>query len=447
MQGEYFLPISLGIGTGLLLLLFLYLLYKLTLNRGFQLQKRPKKPMALNRTPTILPHDIPGFSLPLTRKVPVQDRVRTMSNDELSSEEYEIDSIGTRTNNNVPVTTATYATQSNPNITQEISKMEPLSPLKRKSVKKALSGSISLQDLNLLYSPKTRRVSVIDEDMQANLKFALYYCIASSELNVTVISVHHITMLKDLTEEPNVCVWVQVEFSGYHQEFRTKYCSCVNVDELVFHETCVVSDFPADLFNGTKISFRVLDNATVVAEAVHVVLGLPPSFPRNEIIELQHPGIVQTSQSPKCGDILVRLKYDPVVDSVTLEIVECRNLRSPLKKKKLLDTYVKIHVIFCDKIVQRLKTRMVTKCNSPTYKETFHLSGFFSRGKMKQVLVKLTVFSKSVTKQGIGYVFLGTGRQNDITASGYQHWETIIDKPQLSIAQWHALKPVRTVTP
>ena len=63
--------------------------------------------------------------------------------------------------------------------------------------------------------------------------------------------------------------------------------------ESVFHETCVVSDFPADLFNGTKISFRVIDNATVVAEAVHVVLGLPPSFPRDEIIELQHPGIVQ----------------------------------------------------------------------------------------------------------------------------------------------------------
>ena len=100
-------------------------------------------------------------------------------------------------------------------------------------------------------------------------------------------------MLSNVSEEPNLCVWVQVEFSRYHQEFRTKYSSSVNMGESVFHETCVVSDFPADLFNGTKISFRVIDNATVVAEAVHVVLGLPPSFPREEIIELQHPGIVQ----------------------------------------------------------------------------------------------------------------------------------------------------------
>ena len=108
---------------------------------------------------------------------------------------------------------------------------------------------------------------------------------------------------------------------------------------------------------------------------------------------------------------------------------------------------MKIHVIFCDEIVQRIKSKLVTKSNNPSFEETFQLSGFFSRGKMKQILVKLTVFSKSMTKQGLGYVTLGTGRQNDITASGYQHWETIIDKPELDIAQWHALKPVRTVTP
>lgn len=112
---------------------------------------------------------------------------------------------------------------------------------------------------------------------------------------MTVISVSNVSTLSNLGEDPNLCVWVQVEFSRYHQEFRTKYCSSVDMDESVFHETCVVSNFPADLFNGTKISFRVIDNTKVVAEAVHIVLGLPPSFPRNEIIELQDPGIVQVS--------------------------------------------------------------------------------------------------------------------------------------------------------
>lgn len=122
---------------------------------------------------------------------------------------------------------------------------------------------------------------------------------------MTVISVNNISMLSNVSEEPNLCVWVQVEFSRYHQEFRTKCSSSVNMDESVFHETCVVSDFPADLFNGTKISFRVIDNATVVAEAVHNVLGLPPSFPRNEIIELQHPGIVQVT----IADLYIPLNY------------------------------------------------------------------------------------------------------------------------------------------
>ena len=142
-------------------MLLLYLLYKLVINRSSHPHKRPKKSMAANRTPTILPHDIPGFSLPLTRKVPVQGSVRTLSNDDYSSEEYEPEPIGVRTNNNIPITTATYAAQSNTNITQEISKMEPLSPLKRKSIKKGLSGSISVADLNLFYSPKARRYAQV----------------------------------------------------------------------------------------------------------------------------------------------------------------------------------------------------------------------------------------------------------------------------------------------
>ena len=446
MQKQFVLPIALGIGTGLLLLATLFLLYKLSSSRYQYKVKRPKKSTAINRTPTILPHDIPGFSLPLTRKVPVQEPIRSPI-EEPDSDEYDADTMVARTNNNMPISTVLHSSQSTPDVMKEVSKMEPISPLQQKSFNHMkLTGSISLQDLNI-YSPKARsKFSLINEDMQPTIKFALYYGVASSELNVTVISVNNVTTLSNLSEEPSLCVWVQVEFSRYHQEFRTKCCTSVDLD-CVFHETCVVSDFPADLFNGTKISFRVLDNATVLAEAVHLVLGLPPSFPRNETIELQHPGVVQTSHSQKCGEILVRLKYDPVEETVTLRIVECRNLKSPSKRKKPLDTYVKIHVIFCDEIVQRIKSKLVTKSNNPSFEETFQLSGFFSRGKMKQILVKLTVFSKSVTKQGLGYVFLGTGRQNDITASGYQHWETIIDKPKLDIAQWHALKPVRTITP
>lgn len=219
------------------------------------------------------------------------------TNDELSSEDYDLETIAVPTNNNMPISTVFVASQSTPDLRRELSKMEPLSPLKQKSFKNKLSGSISLQDLNI-YSPKVRtRSSLISEDIQPSIKFALYYGVATNELNVTVMSVNNITQLTHFSEQPSLCVWVQVEFSRYHQEFRTKCCCFGNIDESVFHETCVVSDFPADHFNGTKISFRVIDNATVVAEAVHIVRGLPPSFPRNQTIELQHPGIVQVMKS------------------------------------------------------------------------------------------------------------------------------------------------------
>ena len=66
---------------------------------------------------------------------------------------------------------------------------------------------------------------------------------------------------------------------------------------------------------------------------------------------------------------------------------------------------------------------------------------------MNQVLVKLTVVAKGVTNYRLGYVIVGTANQDDILTSGYQHWETIIDKPELDIVQWHALKPMRSMTP
>ena len=204
-------------------------------------------------------------------------------------DEFDWDSQKPRNNNNVPVSTIIASAQSAADF-EETSKMVPLSPLKQKTIP-TLRGSISLQDLNVYQSPKSRsRQSLSNEEQMPSLKFALYYSMGTSELNVTVMSIHNLAKLVDI-ECPNVCVWVQVEFSRYHQEFRTNSCSCQK--DPTFNQTCVVSDFPVEHFSGSKISFRILHNdTTVVAEAVHVVFGLPPSFPRNESVELQHPGIV-----------------------------------------------------------------------------------------------------------------------------------------------------------
>ena len=138
-----------------MLLVTLFLLYKLSSSRHHYKVNRSKKSTAINRTPTILPHDIPGFSLPLTRKVPVQEPIRS-PNEEPDSDEYDADTIVVRNNNNMPISTVLHSTQSTPDLMKETSKMEPISPLQRKSFNhKKLTGSISLQDLNI-YSPKAR---------------------------------------------------------------------------------------------------------------------------------------------------------------------------------------------------------------------------------------------------------------------------------------------------
>lgn len=228
--------------------------------------------------------------LPTCRNVRVQEPLRKISGigNNPFLDEFDWDSQKPRNNNNVPVSTIISSSQSAPDF-EETTKMVPMSPLKRKAFP-TLRGSISLQELNV-YSPKTRsRQSLTNEEQMPSLKFALYYSMGTSELNVTVMSIHNLAQLADI-ESANLCIWVQVEFSRYHQEFRTNSCSCQT--NPTFNQTCVVSDFPVEHFSGSKISFRVLHNdTTVVAEAVHVIFGLPPSFPRNESVELQHPGIV-----------------------------------------------------------------------------------------------------------------------------------------------------------
>lgn len=152
------LTIALGIATVFLILVAILLLYKLS---SSQKHKRHKRSSAINKTPTILPHDIPGFSLPLTRRVPVQEPIRSPktspNDDQIFDYDLDVTTHGLRTNNNLPVSTVLHSSQSSTDIAQEMSKMEPLSPLKKKSIKHNLSGSISLQDLNI-YSPKKTRI-------------------------------------------------------------------------------------------------------------------------------------------------------------------------------------------------------------------------------------------------------------------------------------------------
>lgn len=151
------LPIILGVGSVLLVAITIFLLYKLWSVRSLQCSKGKTKSTANKRTPTIVHPDITGFSIPITRKFKVQEPIKPpRTSSEPLSYDYDAEKSRFRSCENLSTGSAIKACHSNPDFTQDVLKLEPISRLQQTKEKCRLTGSISMQDLNTC-SPGARK--------------------------------------------------------------------------------------------------------------------------------------------------------------------------------------------------------------------------------------------------------------------------------------------------
>ena len=117
------------------------------------------------------------------------------------------------------------------------------------------------------------------------------------------------------------------------------------------------------------------------------------------------------------------------------------------------DPYIKIRVFFCGERIYKKKTTIKHDTKAPNFEESFDF--VVTRDKMPQTSVilrlyhhgrRVNVLSKNIL---IGVVFLGYqfelfGPHPFMLDYGARHWASIIEKPHLTIEEWHPVQAFST---
>ena len=115
------------------------------------------------------------------------------------------------------------------------------------------------------------------------------------------------------------------------------------------------------------------------------------------------------------------------------------------------DSFIKVKVYDCGERKYSKRTTVIHNTTSPVFEESFDFVVTGSRMPQTSVMLRLyhhgyrvNVLSKNVL---IGIVFLGSQDQLELIASnpltideGATHWASIIEKPHLTIEEWHTIE-------
>jgi hypothetical protein len=104
-----------------------------------------------------------------------------------------------------------------------------------------------------------------------------------------------------------------------------------------------------------------------------------------------------------------------------------------------LDAFVKINVMQDLTRIFKRKTKVQHHEWNPEFDEGFDFE--LTRDQMESTSITMKVIHRGKLRDHlIGVVLVGFNL--DPTETGHQHWAMMLDKPNLSIEQWHKIYPV-----
>lgn len=145
------------------------------------------------------------------------------------------------------------------------------------------------------------------------------------------------------------------------------------------------------------------------------------------------------------GDLMITLTYLPNAERVNLIIMKARNVRLPEWGDKdvgrsILDTFVKITIMRCGKVVKHKNTKVVRRSCSPVFNEAFsidrmRLSEMPECCFVLSVCVRLNHFR---SHRVIGRCVVGG--KDCAVGDGLAQWNDMADSPRSIVARWHKIQ-------
>ncbi|XP_030835231.1 synaptotagmin-5-like [Strongylocentrotus purpuratus] len=145
------------------------------------------------------------------------------------------------------------------------------------------------------------------------------------------------------------------------------------------------------------------------------------------------------------GDLMISLTYLPNAERVNLIIMKARNIRLPEwgdmeVGRSILDTFVKITIMRCGKVMKHKNTKVVRRSCSPVFNEAFSIDRM-RLSEMPECCFVLSVCTR--INHFRSHRIIGrcvVGGKDCAVGDGLAHWNEMSDTPRSIVARWHKIQ-------
>lgn len=308
---------------------------------------------------------------------------------------------------------------------------------KGKSKERINLGSVNGTTTASLVQPDMDDLDHRDSKEKGSLQYALEYNFLKQELMVSVKEARDLMAMDSSgTSDPYAVVYLT---SDIKKKFETKvHRKTLNP---VFNESFIFP-LPKESKANSTLVIRIFDFNRFSKHDVIGELRLPleDMDMQHVIEEWQKLSACTKMEQEHLGDICFSLRYVPSTSTLTVVILEAKNLKK-MDSDGLSDPYVKVQLLLKKKHWKKKKTTVKKNTLIPYFNEAFNFEVKFEQIKDVDLVISVWDHDKVTKNEEIGKLFLGC----KATGNQLRHWSDMLANPRRPMAQWHSLQAVEEV--